>query len=326
MTASIPIIGGGPAGLSCALWLNNYGLSPLVIEREGALGGLVRRNPYPDQSLLGRPVAHAREHAQEFARHVREIGIACWLGAEPARVARLTDGSFALDLAFSNGRPPQSLQSPAIVIATGTKFRGAEWLARVENAQSLAAKGRVHIGPTWPGEPDSDPGAHIAIIGGGDNAFDVANFLVCKSVQVTIVMRATAPRAQPLLVERVKAGAARELARVITGHTVAALDEQGAGVRLRLDDGTHLTADHVVLALGYRPNTHTAWLAALALRQDQDGYLVVDANMETSCRGIFAVGDVANPVHPCVATALGSGAMAAREIQRRLAPSRAQST
>jgi len=46
---------------------------------------------------------------------------------------------------------------------------------------------------------------------------------------------------------------------------------------------------------------------------------VVDGNMETSCRGVFAVGDVSNPAHPCIATAIASGAVAARTIEKRLA-------
>ena len=61
-------------------------------------------------------------------------------------------------------------------------------------------------------------------------------------------------------------------------------------------------------------------LAKLALEKDPRGYLVVDGNMETSCPGVFAVGDVANPTHPCIATAIGSGTMAARRIQQLLAP------
>ena len=52
---------------------------------------------------------------------------------------------------------------------------------------------------------------------------------------------------------------------------------------------------------------------------DARGYLVIDGNMETSCRGAFAAGDVANPAHPCIATALASGAIAARQIAKRLA-------
>ena len=319
MAAIVPIVGGGPAGMSCALWLHNYGLRPLIIEKEPALGGMVRRNPYPDRSLLGRPAAHAREHAEEFARHIRQAGIECWLGAEPARVRREANGDFSLDMAASDRRAPQPLQCAAIVIATGTDFRGGEWLDRVKNGRRLAAAGRVHIGAPWAGEPGTELGSHVAIIGGGDNAFDVADFLLRKGVKATIVMRAKVPRAQMLLVERVKAGVAGGLARVMTDRTVEALDEHGAGIRLRLNDGAELVADHVVLTLGYRPNANGPWLAELALQQDRDGYLMVDAHMETSCRGIFAVGDVANTTHPCIATALASGTTAAREIQIRLA-------
>jgi thioredoxin reductase (NADPH) len=73
------------------------------------------------------------------------------------------------------------------------------------------------------------------------------------------------------------------------------------------------------LLFGYRPNTDKSWLLALAPATDVLGYLVVDGNMETSCRGLFAAGDVANPAHPCIATAIASGAVAARQIAKRLA-------
>jgi thioredoxin reductase len=119
-------------------------------------------------------------------------------------------------------------------------------------------------------------GSHVAVIGGGDNAFDVSRMLVEKGVKATIVMRSHSPHAQPLLVERLRAHQASGMADVMAGQTVTALER-----------GT-------------------------------EGHLVVDDNMETSCRSVFAVGDIANPMHPCIATAIGTGTMAAREIQRRL--------
>ena len=318
----VPIIGGGPAGMSCALWLANYGLRPIIIEREDRLGGLAGRNPYRNDWLLGRPGLTGRQHAQEFVRHIGEAPVEIWLGARPQRLARRPDGRFALDILFSDQRPPQSLSCVAVVLATGTRFRGEEWLDQVTNARRLAAAGRVHLGPPYVGEPGADLGSAVAVIGGGDNAFDVSRMLVEKGVRPTIVMRGREPRAQPLLVARLRQHASTGKADILAGRTVEALEEAGARVRVRLDDGGEFEVDHVVLLLGYRPNTDEPWLAALALEQDADGYLIADGNRETSCRGVFAVGDVSNPVHPCIVTALASGTMAAREIQKRLAGDR----
>jgi thioredoxin reductase len=312
----VPIIGGGPAGMSCALWLKNYGLKPIIIERAAALGGMARASPYPNDGLLGRPGATARENAAEFARHIEQAGVETWLGAAPQRIGR--DGDFRLSITFSDQGPVRESSSRAIVIATGTEFRGAEWLDEVANARQLAAAGRVHLGPAYVGEPGADLGTHIAVIGGGDNAFDVARMLAEKGVAVTIVMRSDAPHARLQMVDALRPHEASGMATVLASRRVAALDQAGKRVSVRLDHGGELVVDHVVLLLGYRPSTHQAWLSSLALAQDPNGYLIVDGNMETSCRGVFAIGDIANPAHPNIATAIAGGTIAAQEIQRRL--------
>src|SRR5262245_47758033 len=195
----VPIIGGGPAGMSGALWLKNYGIRPIIIERAAALGGMARLSPYPNDGLLGRPGATARENAEEFARHIERAGIETWLGARPEGIRR--GSGFTLDVAFADQRPTPSLSCRAVVIATGTEFRGAEWLDQVANARRLAAAGRVHLGPAYVGEPGSELGSHIAVIGGGDNAFDVSRMLAEKGVAVTIVMRSQEPHARPQMVD-----------------------------------------------------------------------------------------------------------------------------
>ena len=134
---NVPIIGGGPAGMSCALWLANYGLRPVVIERESALGGMARLSPYPNDWLLGRPGESARENAVAFARHIERTVVETWLGGQPKQLTRERDGGFRLDVAFSGGRETQSLSCPAIVIATGTSFRGEEWLDQVTTRGAL---------------------------------------------------------------------------------------------------------------------------------------------------------------------------------------------
>jgi thioredoxin reductase (NADPH) len=320
----VAIIGGGPAGMSCALWLHNYELHPIIIEREAALGGMARRSPYPNEWLLGRPAESARENTDAFARHMAQVAVETWLGAQPRQLIRGQDGQFLLDVTRCDAAPSavaatRSLSAAAIVIATGTSFNGEEWIDRVVNARQMAERGRVHVGAPWAGEPGAHLGSHVAIIGGGDNAFDVARMLAEKGVRVTIVMRSQVPKAGPPMVQRLRKHQSSAMARILAPRSVQALEDISSKVRLRLDQGDPIEADHVLLLFGYRPNSDDDWMARLALERDRRGYLMVDGNMETSCSGVFAVGDVANPTHPCIATAIGSGTMAAREIGRRLA-------
>ena len=310
----VPIIGGGPAGMSCALWLHNYGLHPVIIDKENALGGMARLSPYPNEWLLGQRGKSARENAAEFAAHIRALAIDTWLDAAPQRLTRENE-QWRLDL--SGG--PRSLSGVAVVIATGTRFAGEEWLNEVANARRLAAADRLHLGASAIGESNADLGSHVAVIGGGDNAFDVSRILAEKGVRVSLIMRSRLPKAQPLLIERLRRHQASGLVKVMAERTVEALEEISCGVRLRLNDGGEIDAEHVALLFGYRPNTNEPWLAELAPATDALGYLVVDGDMETSCRGVFAAGDVANPAHPSIATALAGGAIAAREIAKRLA-------
>src|SRR5256884_9949416 len=88
----VPIIGGGPAGMSCALWLHNYGLHPVIIEKESALGGIARTSPYPNEWLLGQRGKTPRENAAEFAAHIHEPGIETWPGATTRRLRRQRSG------------------------------------------------------------------------------------------------------------------------------------------------------------------------------------------------------------------------------------------
>ena len=313
----VPIIGGGPAGISCALWLHNYGLKPVIIEQADALGGMARLSPYSNAWLLGERGKTARENAAEFAAHMHELAIETWLGARPQRLRREHE-RFRLDVACTPAA--RSLSGPAIVIATGTRFAGEEWLDRVENARRVAAAGRLHIGAAAVGELSLDSGSHVAVIGGGDNAFDVSRMLAEKGAQTTILMRSRSPRAQPFMVQRQREFESAGVARVLAGRTVKGLELVGqAALNLRLDDGSKLAADHVLLLLGYRPNSDASWLAGLNLERDGRGYFIVDGNKETSCRGVFAIGDVSDPVHPSIATAIAAGATAAREIAKRTA-------
>jgi thioredoxin reductase (NADPH) len=321
--------------MACALWLKNYSLSPIIIERENALGGMARLSPYPNDGLLGRRGESAEQNAEAFARHIAQAGIETWLAARPRQLQRESDGRFTLAVESSGARTAQVVSSQAVVIATGTRFAGEEWLDTIENARRMATDGRLHVGAPWALEPGPRRGSRVAVVGGGDNAFDVARMLAEKNVRVAIVMRSQRPRAMPLMVRRLQPFERSGMATVLAGREVRALkypqhtaqggqaglatgERRVGAIRLRLDDGSELDADHVLLLLGYRPNSEEAFLAGLALARDERGFLVVDGNGETSCAGVFAIGDVSNPAHPSIATAIAGGTVAAREIAKRL--------
>ena len=313
---TVPIIGGGPAGMSCALWLKNYGLRPVLIEKEPELGGMQRRSPYKNDWLLGRQEKSARENAADFARHVRKAGVEIFTAAQTEALARLDDELFETTVLTSGGF--QKFESAAVVIATGTAFRCREWIDQVRGAEEVMRLGRLHIGPACAGEPGADFGSKVLVVGGGDNAFDVANYLAEKGIKVTLAVRSVSARAQLQLQDRLAKFQRAGLVEVLAPTTVTALVPSNNRVIATFSSGAPIGIDHVILTLGYTPNSGQDFLQGLSLGRGRLGYLAVGANAETSCPGIFAIGDVSNPEHPCTATAIAAGTVAARSIQRRI--------
>src|SRR5262249_8816851 len=116
----VPVIGGGPAGMSCALWLANYGLRPVIVERAAGLGGMPRRDPHRSERRRGRRGNRGGETAPASARHVHAAGIEVVLGSELRQLRSAGDGTVTLALA---GPAARELSGRALVIATGTRFR-----------------------------------------------------------------------------------------------------------------------------------------------------------------------------------------------------------
>jgi thioredoxin reductase len=102
-----------------------------------------------------------------------------------------------------------------------------------------------------------------------------------------------------------------------TGTTVLGLKRsERSKVSATLSDGTVVETTSVLLMLGYEPNT--ADIVSVLTEEkpllDSQGYLLVDKNCQTSLSGVYGIGDVSNPTHPCTATALAMGTMAARHL------------
>jgi NADPH-dependent 2,4-dienoyl-CoA reductase/sulfur reductase-like enzyme len=135
-------------------------------------------------------------------------------------------------------------------------------------------------------------GSHVAVIGGGYIGSEITSALVQNGVQVTLVLdledvqEQMFPRA--LAATLTKAFADRGVT-VLHGSVEGGQEEDG-GVRIRLDDGTSLTADAAVVGVGVLPRTGLAEAAGLEV----DNGVVVDEHLRTSDADVYAAGDVAS--------------------------------
>jgi thioredoxin reductase len=285
------IVGGGPAGASCAVWLARLGLSPLLVEAGDRLGGLTADNPFADDWIAALPGVTGRQVAANLAESVRAAGAPALLRS-PAVSARPCGNGFEVAL---GGAAPRAVRGRTLVIASGVRARGLPGFA------TDARWPGVLIGPGSSIVAQDYTGLSVAVLGGGDNAYE--NFVYVRgrgARQAHLYARTV--RAQRQWVDR--AGAA--------GVRVGPYQVDPAA---RTVDGRHY--DLILVFYGWDPQAGFA--DSLRLARDARGYFVTDfATAQASLPGVYAIGEVANRMHPCVATSLADGVVAAKDIQRVL--------
>ncbi|KCV67149.1 NAD(P)/FAD-dependent oxidoreductase [Bordetella bronchiseptica] len=292
------IVGGGPAGASCAIWLARLGLAPLLVEAGERLGGLGNDNPFTDDWIAVLPNVTGQQAAANIAASVAAAGVPVRLGA-PATAVRPCKGGVEVRLG-GDGR--DAVYGKSLVIASGVRARG------LPGHPQQARWPGVLIGPGSPIVAQDYAGLSVAVLGGGDNAFE--NFVYVRNRGARRVdLYARTVRAQQQWVAR--AG--------VDGVRVGPYRVDPAG---RTVDGRPY--DLILVFYGWEPQA--AFADSLNLERDSRGYLRTDfATAQTSLPDVYAIGEVAHRMHPCVVTSLADGVVAAKAIQRRWerpAPSR----
>ena len=268
------ILGGGPAGIGAAIWLKKLGVEAVLLERAGALGGLQRRSPYENLWIPGVEGKTGQDVARALADHATTVGVEVQLNHS---------APVTYDTLYHCGE----FSAPFVVIATGTTPR----------AGRFTASPTVAIGPGEPMEALDVAGRRVAILGGGDNAFDQARFARDRGGQVTVFSRGE-PRAQKALRDLVPD------VRVVVGPYDA---HQAA---MTIDDEAFdvlgvMYGFEAVVPEGLKPRR-------------RGGYIQVNRKAETSLSGVYACGEVTDYWHPCVTTAAAHGIQAAKQIAGKL--------
>ena len=311
----VVVIGAGPAGLATSVYAASEGLSALTIDCRsfgGQAGASARIENYlgfptgiSGMALMGRAFSQAQKFGVEIAIPDEAVKLEC--GNDPCHIQLATG---------------ERVQARAIVIATGARYRRLE----VESLEQYEGSS-VHYWAS-PLEADLCADQEVALVGGGNSAGQATVFLASRARRVTLVARR--PLEQTMsqyLVERIRAQANVE---VVIGCEVAELEGapgQLEAITIRERQSRkeiRRPARFLFSFIGAEPNTD--WLQSSGISLDPRGFILTDDEigserlpLETSRRGIFAVGDVRSSSVKRVAAAVGDGAQVVASIHKYLA-------
>jgi thioredoxin reductase (NADPH) len=298
----VVIIGGGPAGLSAALWCDELGLDTLVLEQAAEVGGQLLSVYNPIGNHLGVRARNGQELRDLFAAQVEDAEFDLWTGVEIESVDLQ-----AKRIILKSG---EQLQSICLVIATGVRRRRLG----IEGEMELAGRGVVESATR---DRELMAGRDVCIIGGGDAAAENALMLAEVCPTVTLVHRGTRLSARREFVEGMKAHHCITVFKEATIRRIIG-DEKVEAVEI-LRSGAikpfQMAVQGVLIRIGVEPNTE---LFREQAEMNERGYLVIRGETETSVPNVFAIGDVANPLAPTISGATGAGATAAKVIASRL--------
>jgi len=313
----VAIAGAGPAGLATAVYAASEGLSVLVFDARafgGQAGASARIENYlgfptgiSGQALAGR----AYTQAQKFGANLRI----------PVEVARLdcepSDNGEPFALHFADGR---IAQSRSVVIATGARYRRPD----CANLAAMEGRGVSYWASAF--EAKLCSGQEVVLVGGGNSAGQAAVYLAAHAKKVWMLVRGPglAASMSKYLIDRIVATGNIEL----RAHTeiIEVHGERAGGVVSvtwrRRDTGETEThpVRQVFLFLGADPATE--WLKGCGVALDDKGFVTTGhagRTLETSVRGVFAVGDVRAGSVKRVGGAIGEGAAAVAQIHAFLA-------
>lgn len=282
------IIGGGPAGMSAAIYAGRGGKKTAVIEGE-VYGGQIalthELENYPGIKKingfdLGMILA---EQAQSF-------------GAEII-ADRVVEIEAAGDIKRVKCAATGTIEGRTLILCMGAAARmlGAE-----------GEKENVGRGVSYCATCDGNfyKGKEVVVVGGGNTALEEAVYLSGIAAKVTLIHRRKGFRADVASLKRAQTAGVNFLLE----RTVKRIEKAEKGLTLTLDDGRIINTDGLFVAIGRNPDT--AVLQGSGIELDEAGYIITDRDMRTSVGGVYAAGDVTAKKLRQAVTAAADGAIA----------------
>jgi thioredoxin reductase (NADPH) len=317
----VAIVGAGPAGLAAAVYAGSEGLSAIVLDcraRGGQAGASARIENYlgfPTGIGGGALMARAYNQAQKFGVEIAipdeavslKVPTATGAGTEPF-VVKLFNG--------------EAVKARTILVASGARYRrlAVAGLGEFESSS-------VHYWAS-PLEGKLCNDQEVVLVGAGNSAGQATVYLASQSGKVWLLARGAdlAASMSRYLVDRI---AALPNVEVLTRTEITGLEGEGGILRaVRWRQGAEgeevrRPVRHLFLFIGADPNTE--WLSGSGVALDRRGFVLTGAEvnrghqLETSCEGVFAIGDVRAGSMKRVAAAVGEGAQVVAALHARLA-------
>ncbi len=307
-TCPVVILGGGMGGLTSALYLARAGIRPCLIEGQ-VPGGLITQSKGVE-NWPGEKNISGYDLVEKVRQQVKQAG--CDFISSEVIAVDFSSRPFQIKTKDLFSNKENTLYADSCIIAMGTSPN----FLQVEGEKEYYGRGVTHCA-VCDGGLYKDKVA--VVIGGSEKAIEEALYLSNIAKQVVIICRKDNLRFLDKM--RYNELLKKENVQIIKDTVVKKIkghEQKPFSIvteNLLTQKQAQISADGIFLAIGSKPNTQ---IFADQLQLDANGYILLQKGQKTSCKGVFAVGDITDPVYKQAITASGHGAIAAIEAQKYL--------
>ncbi len=294
----VAIIGGGPAGLTAGLYAARANMNAVLFDAKGVGGEILNTDLIEDYpgfaSITGRELAEKMaEHATKFGLKVEIQGVTKVSSDGDRKILEMADGTThtAAAVILTVGGEPIKLGVPGEEEFNG---KGVSYCAVCDGAFFK--------------------GADLAVVGGGDSAFQEGLFLTRFGKKLYVIHRRSTYRAQAILQERLLS---IDMVEPLTPATIKEIGGENIVQWMDVDhDGVikRIPVDGVFIFVGFKPLGRE--LFEEHIDHDKDGYILTDSNMRTNIPGVYAAGDCRAQLARQITTAVGDATTALLHAER----------
>jgi thioredoxin reductase (NADPH) len=298
---NVLIVGGGPAGISAAIWCKRLNLSHIMIEKEETLGGQLDQIHNKIIDYPGIIQGNGKEIKELFISHMQQLNCNYLCGFQLKSV----DVDNRRAILYSNNIS-KSIEFDYIVISTGASPRtlGVDGeLQMIRRGELYSASKHHHLFAD----------KKVVVVGGGDRALEGAIILANSGADVTLIHRSNIFRARE---EYVLPALEHPNIDMILDSQVTEIIGEGhvGGVMVKPFKGEayYMETNAIFIRIGIKPNSEPF---SNTIDINEKGYINVDEFGKTSRNNIYAVGDVCTePIYSSISLAVGQGMKVAKHL------------